>query len=242
MQVAFLARALMVIALSSIGVGTQAQQQLQLTGPRVITPPYVAVPFVSSQMLIKQGIFKNGKCVFSIALSVKPGEVPAGMQLAEIQRAYDLDTCQELVERGLVRSDQIGSDYVEPDAIQSTGKMQASSDTQAPRALSAQIDAYTQVLYTDGNNPIVKPLRSFTSGITTSYVDITFHVYPGDCVTTAPSADYSWSEYANGYTQWTIPTPATAVGDIDCSGVSLDVTAAHRNSFSLPLIFAAARS
>lgn len=38
-------------------------------------------------------------------------------------------------------------------------------------------------------------------------------------------------------TQWTIPTPASPSGHIDCGGVSLDVTAARRNSFSLPLVF-----
>lgn len=54
---------------------------------------------------------------------------------------------------------------------------------------------------------------------------------------TFPSADYQWSEYVNPYTQWTIPTAATAVGGIDCSSVSLDVTATHRNSFSIPFIF-----
>lgn len=207
MPIALPVRALMAITLYSAGFGAQAQQQPQLTGPKVITPPYVSVPFVSSSMLIKQGTFKDGKCVFNIALSIKPGEVPAGMELAEIQRAYDLDTCRELVERGLVRSDRIGGDYVEPEAIRSTGKLQRQGSTQMPSssstsgataALAAQIDAYTQVLYTDGNDPVVRPLRSFTNGITTSYVDIAFHVDPGDCVVTDPSADYAWSEYTNG--------------------------------------------
>lgn len=160
---------------------TAHAQQPQLTGPNVITPPFVSVPFVSSSLLVKDGVIKNGKCVFSISLSIKPGEVPAGFQLAEIQRAYDVVACRELVERGLVRSDQTGGRYSEPGAIGSSGKLQSSagapsgsSSTSATASLATQIDAYTQVLYTDGNNPFVQPLRAYTNGITTSYVDITF--------------------------------------------------------------------
>lgn len=74
----------------------------QLTGPQVVVLPYVEVPFLSSETLIRQGKrdAATGACVFSLDMKLYANHLPPGQKLGRIQRAYDPDTCRELVEEG----------------------------------------------------------------------------------------------------------------------------------------------
>jgi len=83
-----------------------AQTRPVLTGSRVVTLPYVHVPFIQSVTEIRQGQKDavTGACTFPGELRLQAGQLEPGEQLARVQRAYDPDTCQELVETGRVMS------------------------------------------------------------------------------------------------------------------------------------------
>lgn len=135
----------------------------QLTNPRVIVLPYVEVPFLSSDIVIRQGHrdAKTGACVFSIDMQLRSLQLEPGEKLGRIQRAYDPDTCRELVEEGFLIDDQ-SSDQKSSDLsthrIRSLIATTAWTDTTA--AAAAQYSATAQVRYTDGNNPLMAPFKS----------------------------------------------------------------------------------
>lgn len=94
-----------------------AQTTPSLTGPRIVTLPYVYVPFIRSETVIRQGKKdpSTGSCAFTIDLKIEPGALQPGEKLASIQRAYDPDTCEELLETGVILSSKPTSQGTDPD-------------------------------------------------------------------------------------------------------------------------------
>ena len=175
----------------TLAAGDGIAQSASLNGPRVITLPYVYVPFLRSETVIQQGRRNTatGQCVFSPNLSIRPNQLGPNEALASIQRAIDPDTCQELVEKGVIIK---GSPAPTSDLeiLRGSGRLALASS--APTATAATYVANGQTWFTDGNNPVVRPFRSLTNGIEASRSGIQVSYQTGDCVSTFPAADYSW--------------------------------------------------
>ncbi|MDQ3205599.1 MAG: hypothetical protein M3Q40_03655 [Pseudomonadota bacterium] len=207
----------------------------QLTGPRVVILPHVDVPFVTSEKIIRQGTrdAQTGACVYSVNLELRAGELPAGYKLGRVQRAYDPDTCRELVEEGVV------SDAEEEEGALDLSEVQLDSSAATvygqASASAAQHSATGQIRYTDGNHPLMQALG--VNGLEVSRGKITVDLTAGDCINT-PVQNRSRGETAHlPATGWSQAGPATLTAYAGCDGVYTDLAVKHRNSGSIPLIF-----
>lgn len=73
-----------------------------LPGANVITFPYVNVPFLQSYTVISSGKKIDGGCEFPLDSTAPSENLPTGQHYITVQRAFDPDTCQELLEKGIV--------------------------------------------------------------------------------------------------------------------------------------------
>lgn len=74
-----------------------------LSGPNVIWFPHADVPFLQSEFVISNGKkHPEGGCTFQLASKGSPYPLLSGQHWITVQRAFDPDTCQELLERGVV--------------------------------------------------------------------------------------------------------------------------------------------
>lgn len=238
---------LLFVALATYASSSSYAQNPSLNGPRVVTLPYIYVPFLRSEIVVRQGVRdqKTGGCTYSLDLQIKPGDLQSGEKLASIQRAHDPDTCQELVERGVVlitkrtsNADSIGQ--------QSSSKLtldRRNADTplapdSSAAAVTANHMAFVEISYTDGNNPVVKPLRSLTDGIEVSHGNMRINLTTGDCVNTFPSAFIEYETEWFVLTGWFQDPPRhTTTDSLSCSSVVGNLSATHSNSSSVPLFF-----
>lgn len=212
----------------------------QLTGPRVVVLPYVEVPFLSSEIVIRKGHrdAKTGACIFPIDMQLRHLSLGPGERLGRIQRAYDPDTCRELVEEGILVDDQSGNQPNDLSTHKVGSTLATTPQVNATTAAAAQYSATAQILYTDGNNPLMSPFRALgINGIEVSYGKASIDLTVGDCVTTPVVNNYSGESGYQPYTGWSEAAPLTLTPSVSCSGAGVDLATKHQNSGSLPLAF-----
>lgn len=233
--------AVLTLFCASTSLAAFAQTSPQLTGPGVIVFPRVEVPFLSSKLIIRQGQrdAATNACVYQLDLRLEPGQIPPGHQLGRIQRAHDPDTCRELVEEGVLLNEQSGDSEprLSKNIKQFSLSTGAPSGASASAAAGAQFSAFAEVLYTDGNNPLVQPFRSITDGIEASHGNVSVTLTVGDCVNTPVVAEYQGETAWLPSTGWSETEAGSVAASLTCSLFTGNLTAKHQNSSSLPFIF-----
>ena len=210
-----------------------------LAGPNVILLPQIEVPFISSTIQRRAGSPdpSTGGCSFDVDLSAGPGEIAPGQAKARIQRAFDPSTCEELVEEGLVNTigtvvDSVtGAGTVVTQLLRHAGPTLLTDDGSVGVSAVRQYSARGRVQFTDGNAPLIKPLRQLTNGIVVSSGELSIDLTTGNCSPDElPYAEYNAREVWQPITGWSRQFVSQAEYLLDCSHARSELTGTHQNS------------
>ena len=148
------------IALAS-GVTLASAASPALPGANVITFPYVKVPFLQSYTIISSGKKIDGGCEFPLDSTAPTENLPSGQHYITVQRAFDPDTCQELLEKGIVdlNINPEARDLLSlPDQSSANTFIQQKalgSPVNAAAAASSSKSGKVRVWFTDKKNPTI---------------------------------------------------------------------------------------
>lgn len=153
-----------IFALMVLGKNGWAQSTV-LSGENTIIFPYVDVPFLQSYTVISEGTKNSdGSCSFPLDSEAAPYPLTDTQRWITVQRAFDPDSCQELIEKGVVDL-SINPEVQEllslPGADAAEAFIKSSFIGEPDMAVSA-VSSKTgkvRVWFTDKNNPTISTIN-----------------------------------------------------------------------------------
>ena len=137
-----------------------------LPGPNVIWFPPVDMPFLQSYLVISSGEkLPDGGCRFPLDSEASPDVLLSGQHWVTVQRAFDPDTCQELLEKGVIdlNVNPEAKKLIElPDSSSANTFIQTGALGSPEDAASANSSksGKVRVWHTDKKNPIIETVNS----------------------------------------------------------------------------------
>lgn len=212
----------------------------ELTPESTVALPFVDIPFVKSEELLRQGRLDEatGQCVFESDFSVEPGELTPGQVKVRVQRALDTANCVEQVEEGVVTPPAQKSAGLNP-TVETVYAEFSESESVFPdpvNGVDATYKSEAQVTYFDRESTFAGVMAPvFVNGNDVSHVYASVQLTTGDCHATAVSAAIGFNVFHSFLTGWSESQNRT-YRNVTCDKAEAEAWVVHDNDKDVPVV------